>query len=181
MPSPYETELRVHDSPEPTQTVFGFFGSMAIAPIDCTGCLSNTGLKVVPPLTDFQTPPLAAPAYNVMRLPSCTASMAAMRPDIAAEPMLRAPRPEMVSESTVTTVGVGGGVLGVGVEAAACGAAAVGACATATVVPLPGRTNNALAIGTFASIFEYVVFCRFGFPFTPFSIENGSYRPLTSL
>src|SRR4051812_11972572 len=106
MPSPYETELRVHDSPLPTQTVFGFFGSMAMAPMDCTGCLSKTGLNVVPPLTDFQTPPLAAPTYSVMRFASCTASIAAMRPDIAAEPMLRAPRPEMVSESTV--VGVNG-------------------------------------------------------------------------
>ena len=48
-------------SPVPTQTVFGFFGSMAIAPIDCTGCLSKTGLNVVPPFIDFQTPPLAAP------------------------------------------------------------------------------------------------------------------------
>src|SRR5437660_976475 len=114
-----------------------------------------------------------------MRLPSCTASMAAMRPDIAAEPMLRAPRPEMVSESTVIgVVGVGGGVLGADVGA---GAAVVVACATATVAPLPGRTNSALAIGKFASIFEYVVFCRFGFPFTPFSIENGRYQPLTSL
>src|SRR5947209_8636834 len=176
-----EVLLRVQDSPVPTQSVLGAEGSIAMAPMESTGCLSKTGLKVVPPLTDFQTPPLAAPTYNVMRLPSCTASMAAMRPDMAAEPMLRAPRPEMVSESTVTTVGVGGGALGVGVEAAVCGAAAIGACATATVVPLPGRTNNALVIGTFASIFEYVVFCRFGFPFTPFSIENGRYQPLTSL
>src|SRR3954464_13952079 len=115
MPSPYETELRVHDSPVPTHTVFGFFGSMAMAPIDCTGCLSKTGLNVVPPLTDFQTPPLAAPTYSVMRFASCTASIAAMRPDIAAEPMLRAPRPEMVSESTVMVWGAAGGVLGVGV------------------------------------------------------------------
>ena len=61
MPSPIETLLRVHDSPVPTQTIFGFVGSMVTAPIDCTGCLSNTGLKVVPPLIDFQTPPLAAP------------------------------------------------------------------------------------------------------------------------
>src|SRR2546423_7887179 len=38
----------------------------------------------------------------VRRCPSCTASMAAMRPLIAAEPMLRAPRPEMVAESTLT-------------------------------------------------------------------------------
>src|SRR3954466_4152119 len=179
MPSPYDTELRVHDSPVPAHTVFGFFGSMAMAPIDCTGCLSKTGLNVVPPFTHFHTPPLAAPTYSVMRFASCTASIAAMRPDIAADPMLRAPSPEMVSESTVTIVA--GRESAVGDEAAACGAAAVGACATATVAPLPGRTKSALVIGTFASIFEYVVFCRFGFPLTPFSTENGRYQPLTSL
>ena len=61
MPSPMETELRVQVSPVPTQTVFGSRGSMVIAPIDCTGCLSNTGLKRVPPSWLFQTPPLAAP------------------------------------------------------------------------------------------------------------------------
>ncbi len=61
MPLPTETELRVHDSPVPTQTVFGSFGSRDIAPIDCTGCLSNTGLNVVPPSSDFQMPPEAAP------------------------------------------------------------------------------------------------------------------------
>ncbi len=44
MPSPIETLLRVHDSPVPTHTVFGFFGSIATAPIDWTGCLSKTGL-----------------------------------------------------------------------------------------------------------------------------------------
>src|SRR6266704_2132549 len=31
------------------------------APIDCTGCRSKTGLNVVPPFTDFHTPPLAEP------------------------------------------------------------------------------------------------------------------------
>ena len=51
----------------PTQTVFGFFGSIVTAPIDCTGCLSKTGLNVVPPLTDFQTPPEAAPMKTVRR------------------------------------------------------------------------------------------------------------------
>ncbi len=38
---------------------------MAIAPIDCTGCLSKTGLKTVPPSVDFHTPPLAAPTNSV--------------------------------------------------------------------------------------------------------------------
>ena len=56
-----ETELRVQPSPEPTQTVFGFEGSTATAPIDWTGCLSKIGLNVVPPSIDFHTPPLAAP------------------------------------------------------------------------------------------------------------------------
>src|SRR5215472_15769445 len=102
MPSPIETLLRVQDSPVPTQTTFGFFGSIVIAPIDCTACLSKTGLYVVPPLTDFQTPPLAEPMKTVRRCPSQTASMAEMRPLIAAEPIFRAPSPEIVSESNLT-------------------------------------------------------------------------------
>src|SRR5436309_9858513 len=97
-----DTLLRIHDSPVPTQTTFGFLGSIVTAPIDCTGCLSKTGLNVVPPLTDFHTPPLAAPTYTVSRPPSCTASTAAMRPLIAAEPMFRAPSPEIVWESMMT-------------------------------------------------------------------------------
>src|SRR5215475_3326781 len=109
MPSPIDTELRVHDSPEPTQTVFGLFGSSAMEPIDCTGCLSNTGWNVVPPSSDFQTPPDAAPTNTVVR-PSSSwrAAIAAMRPLIAAEPMLRAPRPEMVPASIFTAGGVAG-------------------------------------------------------------------------
>src|ERR1700704_5963383 len=76
---------------------------MAMAPIDCTGCLSNTGLYVVPPFTDFQTPPLAAPTYTVNRPSSLTAVTAAMRPLIAAEPIFREPKPEMVSESNTAS------------------------------------------------------------------------------
>src|SRR3989442_14203605 len=108
MPSPMDTLFRVHASPVPPQIPFVLLGSMAVGPIDWTGCLSKIGLKVVPPLTDFHTPPLAAPTYTVSRCPSCTASSAATRPLIAAEPMLRAPRPEMVSESIFTGAGCGG-------------------------------------------------------------------------
>src|SRR3982750_1101803 len=99
MPLPTDTELRVHDSPVPTQIVLGFDGSIAIAPIDCTGCLSNTGLNVVPPSCDFQTPPLAAPTKSVVFPPSFLPATAAMRPLIVAEPMFRAPSPESVAES----------------------------------------------------------------------------------
>src|ERR1700743_1542226 len=100
MPSPTETELRVQPSPVPTQIVSLCDGSIAIAPIDCTSCLSNTDLNVVPPSVDFQTPPEAAPTYSSV-LPSlpATASSAAMRPLIVAEPMLRMPKPEIVPES----------------------------------------------------------------------------------
>src|SRR5947209_3667200 len=99
MPSPIEALLRVQASPVPTHTVFGFFGSIVTAPIDCTGCLSKTGLYVVPLFCDFQTPPLAEPTYTVRRCPSHAPSIAAMRPLMAADPIFRAPRPEMVSES----------------------------------------------------------------------------------
>ena len=61
MPLPIDTELRVQDSPVPTQTILGLEGSMLMAPIDCTASLSKTGLKVVPLSKDFHTPPLAAP------------------------------------------------------------------------------------------------------------------------
>src|SRR6266550_6260522 len=93
------TLLRVHDSPVPTQTFFEFFGSAAIAPIDCTACSSNTGRYRVPLSSDFQTPPLAAPTNSVI-LPdgSRVPAMAEIRPLIVAEPMLRAPRPEMVAD-----------------------------------------------------------------------------------
>src|SRR5882762_952293 len=97
MPSTIDTELRVQLSPLPTQTFCGCVGSIAMAPIDATGCSSNTGLNVVPPSSDFHTPPLAAPTSSVV-LPdtSFTAPIAEMRPLIAAEPMLRAPKPDTV-------------------------------------------------------------------------------------
>src|SRR5712675_2502202 len=100
MPSPIETELRVQDSPVPTQTVCGFLGSMAIAPIDWTLALSKTGRKVVPPSADFHTPPLPAPTYRVVLPPSLRAASAAMRPLIVADPMLRACSPEITPESS---------------------------------------------------------------------------------
>src|SRR6266513_3389904 len=99
MPSPIETLLRVQDSPVPTQTFFALPGSIVIAPIDWAVCSSKTGRYRVPPSSDFQTPPLAAPTNSVI-FPegSFVPAIAEMRPLIAAEPMLRAPRPEMVAE-----------------------------------------------------------------------------------
>src|SRR5947208_10967490 len=94
-----EAEFRVHASPVPTQTIFSFDGSRAMAPMDCTGCVSKTGRKVVPPSRDFQTPPLAAPT-NTMVFPfSLRAVTAAMRPLIVAEPIFRTPKPLTTPES----------------------------------------------------------------------------------
>src|SRR5215475_2017791 len=96
-----DTLLRVQDSPVPTQMFWWLDGSIAMAPIDCTGWSSNTGLKVVAPSVDFQTPPLAAPT-NKLILPAASLKPASaeIRPLMAAEPMLRAPRPEIVPAST---------------------------------------------------------------------------------
>src|SRR5471032_3713757 len=102
MPSPMETLLRTQLSPVPAQTFFGLPGSMATAPMDCTAGLSKTGLKLVPPLTDFHTPPLAEAAKTVSLPPSLTAATAATRPLIWAEPILRAGRPEIVPASNRT-------------------------------------------------------------------------------
>src|SRR6516164_6933762 len=92
-----DTLLRVQDSPVPTHTFFEFFGSSAMAPIDCTDCSSKIGRYRVPPSSDFQTPPLAEPTKSVI-LPdgSWAPAMHEMRTLIAADPMLRAPSPEMV-------------------------------------------------------------------------------------
>src|SRR5690349_18229312 len=68
-PLPIETELRVQLSPVPTHITCGLVGSSATAPMDFTGCLSKTGLNVVPPSSDFHTPPEAEPTISVI-LPS---------------------------------------------------------------------------------------------------------------
>src|SRR5213596_3752739 len=99
IPSPIETLLRVHDSPVPTQTFFEFFGSSAIAPIDCTACSSNIGRYRVPLSSDFQTPPLAEPTKRGVFADGLgTSGMEEDGSVIAAEPMLRAPSPEMLAE-----------------------------------------------------------------------------------
>src|SRR4051794_24672054 len=134
MPSPTDTELRVHASPVPTHTVLGFVGSIVIAPIDCTFCLSNTGRNVVPPSIDFHTPPDAAPTNRIVLPPSFAGAPAAMRPLTAAEPMLRAPTPDTVPASTTAGPDFVGG--------AATGATLSGAPASTTRVTGCCGTRN---------------------------------------
>src|ERR1041385_4712955 len=101
-----ETLFLVQLSPVPTHTVLWSEGSIVTAPIGCTGSRSNTGLNVVAPLIDFHTPPLADPTKTVIFPFSSTASIAAIRPPMVAEPMFLAFSPEMVPESYFTGAGV---------------------------------------------------------------------------
>src|SRR5689334_9305916 len=104
MPSPMETLFRTQLSPVPVHTILGFVGSIATAPMDCASVLSKTGLNVVPPLTDFQTPPLAEPTKTVSCPFALAAVTAEMRPLMVADPMFRAGRPEIAPASNRGTV-----------------------------------------------------------------------------
>src|SRR5512138_1448321 len=160
MPSPIETELRIHASPVPTHTVLGLLGSIATAPIDCTGCLSNTGLNVVPPSRDFHTPPDAEPTKTNVLPPSLNAATEATRPLIVAEPMLRALTPEIVPLSIT-----GGGAL-------IAGGTALGALLSAgpsritlpTFVPAAGNLNHWSSSAGLTSMRSTVKCAPFGPP-----------------
>src|SRR5438034_10627956 len=102
MPSPTETLLRVQASPVPTQIVLGDCGSTVIAPMDSTGSLSNTGLNVVPPLVDFQTPPLAAPTYTVSRPFSLTAAIRSEERRVGKESRSRWARDHLKKRETMS-------------------------------------------------------------------------------
>ena len=177
MPLPYETELRVHDSPLPTHTFRSFEGSMVTAPIDCTGFLSKTGLNVVPPSSDFHTPPDAAPTYTVVLPLALCAATAATRPLICAEPMLRAPRPE------TTALSKAGGAASAGAGGAPGGDAAAGESARkmvrTTFAPGAGNRNASPSTSTFASARSMRKCARRGAPLGPESIANGIHTPPT--
>src|SRR3954463_10586030 len=171
MPSPIETLLRVQDSPLPTQTFFEFLGSIAIAPIDCTGCSSNTGRKRVPLSSDFQMPPLAAPTKRVI-LPdgSFTPAIAEIRPLIVAEPMLRAPRPEMVAELNGASLAPRASVL---TRIRPDNAEMIQRICYFEV----GNLKIASSTVMFGSALSITIFCLSGAPLRPASVENGRKTP----
>src|SRR5438445_9750536 len=174
MPSPMEAEFRVHASPVPTQTIFSFDGSRATAPIDWTGCLSKTGLKVVPPSWLFQTPPLAAPTKSKLLPSTLRPATAEIRPLIAADPMLRAFSPEITPESIA---GALAGSLGAG-ACASSGAGFFGG--TIARAPGPaGKWKMPSSTGTLTSTLSNVNRCVFGAPLRPDSTELGNQTPLT--
>src|SRR6185503_13914595 len=173
MPSPIDTELRVHASPVPTHTVLGLFGSIVIAPIDWTGCLSNTGLNVVPPSSERHTPPDAAPTNSVVCVPAFRPATAAIRPLIAAEPMLRAPRPEIAPAS------IAAGAVGAGGATTAGGVLSAGPAMTTCPAVLLGSLNQPSSTGTLTSARSKWMCEGRGSPGAPDSIESGRHTPAT--
>ena len=170
--------MRVQLSPVPAHTIFGFDGSIATAPIDCTGCWSKTGLNVVPVSTDFQTPPLADPTITVTRPLSSTAVTAAMRPLIVADPMLRADSPEIVPESKRARPAL----IVPGGRATTADAGAGGQSVPDWLAPGDGNAKSLSGMSALASIRCQAILARdAGSRFGPDSIEKGKYTPLTCL
>jgi len=169
-----ETELRVQDSPVPTQMTCGFFGSISTAPIDWTGCLSKTGLNVVPPSWLFHTPPLAAATYKRDLPSTLRPAIAEIRPLIVAEPMLRALSPEITPASAT---GSGAGPLSGG-GCARSGAVFCGG-GIARVPGPAGNRNSSSPAWTLPSALSTVNRCVFGPPLRPDSTEVGIQMPLT--
>src|SRR2546427_5600179 len=98
-----------------------------------------------------------------------------MRPLIAADPMLRAPRPEMVAESTFTDAR-GGAVCAPAAPASRTVSAAAQQLPNRGVIiaqSLAGFWKRRSSIGTLASIFSIGIFCLSSLPFRPLSIEYG--------
>src|SRR5262249_7117321 len=150
---------------------------MVIAPMDCADSLSKTGLNVVPPSEDFQTPPEAAPTKTVVLPPSFRAATAAMRPLIVADPMLRAFNPEITPESNPGARPAGGA--GAAAAAAACAAPDGGRIVLPTGVPAGGDLKTASSTSTLTSVRSLVIRLPRGRPGRPESIENGSHTPAT--
>src|SRR5260370_31399612 len=114
--------------------------------------------------------------------------------------MLRAPRPEIGSESTFTGA-AGCGVCAVAVPAIATAAAYVAqrptdrfvigqfpsreggltGGVTGGVTPTAGFSKRGSSIATFASIFSILIFFPPVLPFNPPSIPYATYPPATSL
>src|SRR2546422_8254002 len=106
-----------------------------------------------------------------------------MRPLIAADPMLRAPRPEMVAESTLTE-GRCGAVCAPAAPASRTVSAAAQQVPDRGVViaqSLAGFWKRRSSMGTLASIFSIVIFCLSSLPLRPLSIEYGRDQPAPPL
>src|SRR4029450_13772918 len=113
-PLPQAELLRSFASPVPTHTTFGSDGATATAPMEATGCFSNTASNVAPFVLVFTRPPVASPTKNVKG--SCGSNATSdTRPPMSAGPMLRASSDFSwtgVSFATGVGVGRGGGLAG---------------------------------------------------------------------
>ncbi len=92
MPSPKCALRWLAFSPVPSQTTFEFFGSTTTQQRVNDPPLSNAGVKVVPRLVVFQSPPNAVATYQVLG-DFGSIAMSCTRPVEIAGPMLRNSRP----------------------------------------------------------------------------------------
>src|SRR6185312_13930413 len=102
MPFPQDELWRLSTSPVPTQTMDGFDGATATAPMDIMPPeWSNTGAQETPWLLLLNTPPLAVPTYMVSGWPGGWATAkSAIRPPVEAGPMARQFNPWTAEEGT---------------------------------------------------------------------------------
>ena len=107
MPSPNATTRCALFSPVPTQMTLGFFGSIAIAPVEKEPCPSKIGEKETPALVDFHTPPAAVATYQIFLFVGSTAT-SAIRPDVSAGPIDRSFRPARAAVSALLDVSAAG-------------------------------------------------------------------------
>src|SRR5436190_21409134 len=112
MPFPHSAELRSVGSPEPTHTISLSLGAIAIAPIDCTGCLSKTASNVTPLSPVLNNPPVESPTKKIAGLRGSIA-VSLTRPPIAAGPIDRA-----LKFLNRMSVNFGGATSGTGEDAA---------------------------------------------------------------
>src|ERR1035437_5846942 len=135
----------------------------------------------------------------VRRSPSCTAASAATRPLIAAEPMLRAPSPEVVSESTKAAnreagrpeaerAGGGGAEAGGAEAGEGSGAAcprdlAAASAAVSSFTPAAGLANRRASTSPVRVMRSQEFCCLFALelPLAPIANENGKSTPCTGL
>src|SRR5215467_2174268 len=101
--------FREFGSPVPAHTCIVSLGAMASMPIEMTRWLSKTGRQVTPLFVDFQMPPAAAAAKNVLDGDGIPVT-SEMRPIVFAGPIFRHRNPATVSESSsngLAAVGAG--------------------------------------------------------------------------
>src|SRR5438477_977162 len=148
MPLPPSAELRSVGSPVPTHTKSVSLGAIATAPIDCTGCLSNTESKVTPLSPVLNKPPVDRPTKKAAGLRGSIA-ISETRPPIAAGPIERALK--FLNKISVNFGGVASAAGNAAADELVVADGAAVAAAFSAVGEVEGRVPTSVADGTWAA------------------------------